>query len=198
MDEEQLKAECTEVKNELALIALVTYKIMAAFFSQSWNIVIQTFEKSKGLMKQNRVVFSYAMTMTHVGVAYLVQARKDRRFDRQMKAKRILNRVKVLGMKGYDDAIPYTKMMEAEVSCKSKSPTIIIAAFEEAIAAFRERHMIHDEAFACERAATVLLEMKEDNAGRGYLVRARGLYSRWKAQNKVLEMDGLLSAIVLP
>lgn len=51
-------------------------------------------------------------------------------------------------------------MMEAELSCKSKSSSVVIAAFEVAILACRERRFIHDQAFACERAGAILLEMK--------------------------------------
>lgn len=95
IDEKELNRECVEANNELALIALTQGKILVAHFFQDWSLVIKPFEKARRLMKQNRVAFSCAMTMMHAGIAYAINSRKNRRFNQQIKARKILKTLKI-------------------------------------------------------------------------------------------------------
>ncbi len=80
-------------------------------------------------------------------------------------------------------------LMEAELERLDGAWEVALERYDAAIDAARKNGFLHDEATACERAASHLLALGRRRAAEGYLRCAHHLYIHWGAQRKVAMLE---------
>ncbi|WP_150910465.1 diguanylate cyclase [Marinobacter halotolerans] len=80
-------------------------------------------------------------------------------------------------------------LMTAELARLDNQPEKALALYDQAIDGARKHGFLRDEATAYERAARLLIHCGRPRSAEGYLRGAYGLFKRWGAHRKVLQLE---------
>jgi hypothetical protein len=111
------------------------------------------------------------------------------------KARRFLREFGRAVAAGNPDAGVLKKMLDAEYSVLTRTPTKVRDAFECAIVACQASGFVHYEAYLSERLGIILVELGHYEMASQYISKAVVCFEAWSAAAKVRSTKRLLQAV---
>ena len=111
------------------------------------------------------------------------------------KARRLLRTFRRKAAAGNPDGIVYAKILEAEYTVLTSTPTKVRDAFECAIAACQASGFVHYEAHLSERLGIILVELGHFEMASRYISNAVLRFEAWMAAAKVRSTKQMLKAV---
>ena len=105
------------------------------------------------------------------------------------RAERDLSRLRVWAAAAPDNYLHMRLLVEAELHRAQGREGDARVAYDQAIAAASDRHLLRDEGVACERAAAFYAGADQPELGLLYLRRAHRCYAHWGANAKVAAIE---------
>jgi len=156
-----------------------TYKCFTSKHKQLWNS-----------LKAHGIFIHLSMW---IGSAHLALARCDSFYIN--KARRFLREFERAVAAGNPDAGVLKKILDAQYSVLTRTPTKVRDAFECAIVACQASGFVHYEAYLSERVGIILVELGHLEMASRYISNAVLCFETWSATAKVRSTRQFLQAV---
>jgi len=199
MDQVAFTEDAKNAKNQVLLHSITFAQLKLGLHFQEWSTVacllpvIEVYRaQSKGAAK-HFTVYDFILVS---GIAYAVMWQQTGKKSNLRKFKRALKQSQLWLASGLKQCQANCSFLVAEEKVLQKAGVdAIIQAFDKAILDMEQAKLIHFQAFANDRAATILSELKEHTAALEYYIEARELYWRYGAHAKVDRLDSRIESL---
>ena len=188
IDEDVALERHLALNNTLGLSVLYLAKGIVAFFLNDTELAQRCAQQCMGLKQSSMFAPMTHMQIYIEGMAFLISSKPNIR-----SAKSCLRE-----LQGYSQLAPTVltgkiALMEAEIASIKGDENLSVDKFETAIALHQRQGTIHEQAYACERAAVSLLRFGRAEEATEHLMEAMQLAGSWGCQLKVEQIKRQLS-----
>ena len=201
MEQKSFTEEAEAAENHILLHGIAFNRLKLGLHFQEWCFVDELLPSIEKYRKKNRGIdkhFSVLDFQVVAGIAYAVLWHRTGKRKNLHKFKRVLKHSEVAWLSsGLEQCKANYSFLLAEQKVFQKAGTsVILQSYKDAIHDMENAQLIHFQAFANERAGTVLLESKgESEIILAYFSEARSLYAKYGAHAKVNQLEKKIKSV---
>ena len=201
MEQTSFTEEAQAAKNHILLHGIAFNRLKLSLHFQEWCIVDELLPLIEKYRKKNRGIdkhFSVLDFQVVAGIAYAVLWQRTGKRKNLHKFQRVLKHSEVAWLSsGLEQCKANYSFLLAEQKVFQKAGlSVILQAYTKAINDLEHAQLIHFQAFANERAGTVLLQSKGENEMIvAYFSEAQSLYARYGAHAKVNQLEKKIESV---
>lgn len=178
----------SDSKSDLILVYTLYAYFYLAMYLKGYSIAEVILGEIKARKKISETLLPFCQMYQTFCEAVVAAAQGRSKGDKLRIARKKLSKLRKHGLKNHDNIWNKVCLIEGELEACAGRVDSAILKYDKAMQLAEKQGFVNEQALACEKAGTVLLEAGRISDSEWYMTRSRHLYKKWGANAKVEQL----------